>query len=307
VDARPHVVASSGAAQLDAKELMSYADHFPQEAWTVHSADGGEEGRAQVVPIEPVRDVVIRVATLNVWGRFARWPLRRQILVRRWAAVEADLLLLQEVCADADGDQAEEIATSLRYPHVVWTEGHQVLGGSEGLAILSRLPLADVRVDELPLSEPPRRMLSASLDGLGRSVRVVCAHTVAVPEDARLRQVAAVLACPDDPVIIGGDLNGPPGEILPLTASAGLADGLAGAVTPTWPVCDVTFGDSWASEFGRAPHFSLDPRRLDYLLTRGLRVLRAGVDVLGDDEKGYASDHAVVWGDVELHAEPTVA
>jgi endonuclease/exonuclease/phosphatase family metal-dependent hydrolase len=248
------------------------------------------------------REEVVRVATLNAWGRFAQWSARLQIMRRRWAAVDADVLLLQEVCADAHGDQAREVATYLRYPNVIWIEGHQVLGGSEGLAILSRFPLADVRVDDLPASEPPRRMLSAALTKGGTSIRVVCAHTVAVPEDARLRQVAAVLACRDERVIIGGDLNAPPEEILPLAAAAQLEDSLAGAPTPTWPVCDVTFGDSWTAEFGRAPHFSLHPRRLDYVLTRALRVANAGVEVLGDAAEGYASDHAVVWADIELSA-----
>lgn len=245
-------------------------------------------------------DEVLRVATLNAWGRFAAWPARLQVMRSRWVAVDADVLLLQEVCADQDGDQAREVAAYLGYPDVVWTEGHQVLGGSEGLAILSRLPVADVRVDDLPASEPPRRMLSADLTKSGSTVRVVCAHTVAVPEDARLRQVAAVLACADERVIIGGDLNAPPEEILPLASAAQLDDCLDGDATPTWPVSEAAFGDSWTAEFGRAPHFSLHPRRLDYVLTRALRVAAAGVDVLGDAEGGYASDHAVVWADIVL-------
>ncbi len=245
----------------------------------------------------------VRVATLNVWGRFARWPDRLEALERHWAPVDADIVLLQEVCSDADGDQARDVAQRLDYPHVLWTEGHQVLGGSEGLAILSRQPLSDVRVDELPASEPTRRMLSAQLAATGGSIRVICAHTVAIPEETRLRQVAAVLAQSGDRLVIGGDLNGPPEEILPLTAAAQLDDCLDGASTPTWPVCDITFGDSWTSEFGRAPHFSLHPRRLDYVLTRGLGVTRAGVQVLGDADGHYASDHAAVWADITFPPE----
>jgi endonuclease/exonuclease/phosphatase family metal-dependent hydrolase len=218
--------------------------------------------------------------------------------------VDADVLLLQEVCTDGYGDQAEEVAFRLGYPHVRWTEGHQILGGSEGVAILTRVALTDVRVDELPSSEPPRRMLSASLDTDGSRLRLVCAHTVAVPESARLRQVAALLECADDPLVMGGDLNGTPDEILPLAGRAGLLDALARTAAPTWPVCELRFGDSWVSQFGRAPHFSLEARRLDYLLMRGVDVVRGGVEVLGNPEDGYASDHAAVWADVALPARP---
>ncbi len=53
-----------------------------------------------------------------------------------------------------------------------------------------------------------------------------------------------------------------------------------------------------------SPHFALDPRRLDYVLTRGLRVASADVEVLGDADEGYASDHGVVWADIDLTTSP---
>lgn len=95
------------------------------------------------------------------------------------------------------------------------TGGRKVLGGSEGLAILSRFRLQDVRVDDLPESEPPRRMLSPDLTKRGSSIRVVCAPTVAVSDGARRHQVAAVLTRAEEQVMIGGDLDAPPEEILP--------------------------------------------------------------------------------------------
>lgn len=242
----------------------------------------------------------LRVATLNVWGRFADWPSRQQVLRDEWRAVDADVLLLQEVCRDEWGDQAAQIADCLDYSVVVATDGHQIPGGSEGLAVLSRLHVDGAVGEELPPSDPPRRALMTTLQWRGARLTLVCGHTVAVPDDIRSRQVDALLSRPEDPLIIGADLNAPPTELDGALARNRLADALGTETTPTWPVCDVTFGDAWTSQFGRAPHFSLTPRRLDYLLTRGLDIIGSGVHVLGSRDRGFASDHAVVWADITL-------
>jgi endonuclease/exonuclease/phosphatase family metal-dependent hydrolase len=233
------------------------------------------------------------LGTLNVWGRWADWPARRMSLRAAWPDPGPDVILLQEVRADAHGHQAEEIAELLGYPFVFAVPVHEDEHGSEGLAILARRPLHRRRTEHMPTSMPARLVLLADVELGAIALTVACAHTVAVPDDVRAGQVDVLLTRAEAPLVLGADLNDTPDVIGPLARRAGLVDALEGDATPTWPLCHVTFGEAWRSQLGRAPHFSLAPRRLDYLLCRGVDVISAGVDPLGQ-----ASDHALVWADV---------
>lgn len=235
------------------------------------------------------------VGTLNVWGRWADWPARRAALDRSYPQPGPDVLLLQEVRHDAAGDQAQELAEVLGYPEQVTVEGHRNDEGSEGLAMLSRLPLTGVHTEALPTSDPPRKVLVASIACAGASVTIVCGHTVAVPEHVRREQVEAILRRAGERVVLGADLNDTPDNVAPLLADADLTDALDGDEAPTWPMNEQTFGTAWRETLGHAPQFSLERRRLDYLLSRGLVVEAAGVDELQPDGGPHASDHALVW------------
>jgi endonuclease/exonuclease/phosphatase family metal-dependent hydrolase len=235
------------------------------------------------------------MGTLNIWGRWADWPARLDALRAAWPDPGPDVLLLQEVRRDAAGDQAEEVAAALGYPERAVIEGHRAEDGTEGLAILARCPLHEPHGEDMPTSEPTRRVLAASVDIGGRPVRVVCAHTVAVPEDVRRKQVRALLARSEDPLVLGADLNDTPEALAPLLRDAGLRDSLDGGTAATWPMSNIVFSEAWMAQLGRAPHFSLDRRRLDYLLSRGLDVLDGGVEELCGPNGRNASDHALVW------------
>lgn len=237
----------------------------------------------------------LTVGTLNIWGRWADWSRRLDTLVRTYPSPGPDVLMLQEVRHDALGDQAEEIARALAYPHWVTVEGHRPDDGAEGLAMLSRFALDDAHAEPLPASDPARRMMVAHVALEGATVALVCAHTVAVPEQARRSQIAALLRRRDERVILGADLNDTPDALAGSIAAAGFQDALRDDLTPTWPMCRMTFGRAWESQLLRAPSFSLQPRRLDYLLSRGVVALSAQVDQLQAGER-YASDHALVWG-----------
>lgn len=237
---------------------------------------------------------MLSVGTLNVWGRWADWPARLAALRSSWPAPGPDVLMLQEVVCDEEGDQAREIADALAYPECVSTEGHRVGDGYEGVAILSRRSLRDRRHESLPSSDPGRRVLLADVDAFGGRVTVACGHTVAMPEGARLEQVHALLARPEDPLVLGADLNETPTTVSPVLSAVGLTDVLGADRTATWPMCEVTFGEAWRTQLGRAPQFSLEPRRLDYLLVRGLHVSTADVHELRAADGRHASDHALV-------------
>ena len=235
------------------------------------------------------------VGTLNLWGRWADWPARLEALRGCFPRPGPDVLMLQEVRHDAAGHQAEEVALALGYEESVTVEGHWADDGSEGLAMLSRVPLVGAHAETLPTSDPARRVLVADVECLGGPVTLVCGHTVAVPEPVRREQVRALLARGGAPLVLGADLNDTPEAVAPLLRDAGLQDALDGDQAVTWPMNELTFGEAWRSVIGHAPQFSLEPRRLDYLLSRGLRVAAAGVEELQPDGGPHASDHALVW------------
>jgi endonuclease/exonuclease/phosphatase family metal-dependent hydrolase len=237
----------------------------------------------------------LSVGTLNLWGRWADWPGRLAALESAWPAPGPDVLLLQEVRCDGLGDQADEVGEALGYGERVSIEGHRTDDGREGIAIVSRVPLLDYEDELLPTSEPARRILLARVEVDGEPVSIACGHTVAVPEDVRAEQVRALLRRTEDPLVLGADLNDVPGVVGPLIEAAGLQDALGRDEVVTWPMCTQTFGEAWRSQIGRAPHFSLEQRRLDYLLTRGMEVVDAGVEPLRGEDGTYASDHALVW------------
>jgi endonuclease/exonuclease/phosphatase family metal-dependent hydrolase len=237
----------------------------------------------------------LTVGTLNLWGRWADWPARLEALRRTFPQPGPDVLLLQEVRHDAAGHQAEEVALALGYPESVTVDGHWADDGSEGLAMLARVPLDGARAETMPVSDPPRRVLVAGVRCAGASVTVVCGHTVPVPEEVRREQVRALLSRSDAPLVLGADLNDTPDAVAPLLDDAGLDDALDGNEVPTWPMNELTFGEAWRSVIGHAPQFSLQPRRLDYLLSRGLRVAASGVEELQAPGGPHASDHAMVW------------
>ena len=237
----------------------------------------------------------LTIGTLNLWGRWADWPGRIAALEATWPDPGPDVLLLQEVRCDGLGDQADEVGDALGYGERISIEGHRTDDGREGIAIVSRVPLLDPHDELLPTSEPARRILVARVDVDGEAVSIACGHTVAVPEDVRAEQVRALLTRDEDPLVLGADLNEVPARVGPLIDEAGLHDALGRDEVATWPMCRQTFGEAWRSQIGRAPHFSLEQRRLDYLLTRGMEVLDAGVEPLRADDGTYASDHALVW------------
>lgn len=245
---------------------------------------------------------MLSVGTLNVWGRWADWPERLQALRESWPHPGPDVLMLQEVICDDDGDQAEEIAAAVGYPEWFSIEGHRAGDTREGVAILSRRTLHDAREEELPVSDPARRVLLAEVDVDGAPVTVACGHTVATPEHVRLEQVHALLARDEAPLVLGADLNETPATVRPLLDALGWTDALGADPAPTWPMCHLTFGAAWEAQLGRAPHFSLERRRLDYLLTRGLDVRDAAIHELRTDDGRHASDHALVTAELARRA-----
>lgn len=242
---------------------------------------------------------MLRVATLNLWGRFADWPRRRALLEAELPPLDVDVYFLQEVvCGDGRGDQLAELAELLGHAWsvrvVAESRPHEL--EDEGVAILSRLPLHTTAVWPLPPSHPPRHRLEASLDWPGRPLRLMTLHAAVSNRDGRAAQIAALADLKADPLVLGADLNAPTWVVRPLLERT-FDDSLGWDEQPTWPVDADAWAHAWKQKLGEQPDRDPEPRRLDYLLHRGVEVAGSGTTTLGA-EGVSASDHRLVWADI---------
>lgn len=113
-----------------------------------------------------------------------------------------------------------------------------------GVALLSRAPLEEVRVERLPGSGEPRVALIARTDADGRAVTVIATHlataTRRAERDEQTHAVVELAEAVDGPVVLAGDLNQEPDEVAAVlaarTASLGARVGsLLAATDPATP------------------------------------------------------------------------
>lgn len=236
--------------------------------------------------LTPCRKGWLRVATLNLhWGRGADG--RRFDTVAACASLDADVLALQEQTGPPGGPSAAAaVAAQLgyrRYETVLsdrvddsagrWIGVHEPSGGTWGLALLTRLPIArraDVALGRAR-RDPERQAQVVTLAVEQSDVRIINTHlTTRAPASLqqlrRLRQLLA--ADPEMPTVALGDFN-MPGRLV--TAVTGY-DAVSRA--PSWP--------------GEQPMF-----RLDNVLTRLCCVARGTAAVVH-----VGSDHRAVRADV---------
>jgi endonuclease/exonuclease/phosphatase family metal-dependent hydrolase len=251
----------------------------------------------------PVRlPATLRVASVNLWGLFGDWEARRALLLEGWPRIDADVIVLQEARLHGAGDQARDLQLAFdldyaaRDPRAAAGEEH------EGVAILARCPLRHVESFALPHHHPPRLAVRAEVQIGGRFVPLVAAHTSVEPAEVLDAQLDLLFGLAGSELLLVGDLNAEPPVVRPLAERAGLDDALGFADMPTWPVDIQHFREGWTSLLGEEPSFEVRPRRLDYVLSRGVSVVAAGMSVLGDPQRGYASDHAIVWADLDASA-----
>ena len=207
----------------------------------------------------------------------------------------ADVILLQEIEShDREGlSRAGQLAARLGMSYA-YAPGYGLrAGGSHGVAILSRWPLGDLELIELPreqvvVNSARRVALGATVAYPGRAVRVYSVHldNRINPSDRR-RQLAPVLAAAargELPVIVAGDMNTSPfcwiGHLVPVPC--GRQDDRLEALVRARGFDLPARGSGPTS-----PWLSM---RLDALYARGIAARRVGVD-----RRVRVSDHLPLW------------
>ena len=276
----------------------------------------------------------LRAVTLNFWGTQAPLERRLDLATRQLAALAPDVVGMQEV-RPLDGKSgqttadvlAERLGLDRVYAVAVsWADdllGPGIAAGEEGLAILSRFPVLEQRVTQLPQPRPTeaRILLSARIGAPTGAIWFHTTHLHYRLDDgvAREEQVVAIdqvvralgRDAADLPQILCGDFNAPPDAdeirfLRGLTTLAGRRTHFQDAwlrVRPADP------GFTWSSENPQTrPLRSLDlDRRIDYVFvtTRrkdGRGTVREARLVLDerDGEGVCASDHYGVLAEVQI-------
>jgi endonuclease/exonuclease/phosphatase family metal-dependent hydrolase len=246
----------------------------------------------------------LRVATLNILNLADRWPERLPLILADMAALQPDVLALQEVVYVMQQDRLIGAAGEGRYEAIRGWAGRPEYGNS----LLVRSPLEGREVDrlDLGLGRSALRMLVKFPGGSSILVVVTHLHHVGPDEAARDEQTAALvewLDCTRGPgaTIAMGDFNADPGEpTYSRMQAAGFRSAFAEANGHEPAV-------TWPSGL-QAPAMDTDgsPECLDYIWLRGdVRVLAARLAFDRPDPEDptlYPSDHVGITAELEIGA-----
>ncbi len=265
---------------------------------------------------------IVRVLTWNLWWKFGPWQERQQAIEAEILAINPDLLLLQEVYADENEDQAERLAALVGFSvaRTVDERGRQPFGN----AILSRWPVGHSRTISLPNpsgTSAHRTALFAEILRPEGSQLVVCTHLEWRYDQSETRSQQLEAICLEVqvwlertslgesgvlPVLLGGDLNAVPDsdEIRRLRGlSRPYAPGLV--FTDSWASTSSASGHTWVRANTHSRDAQWPNRRLDYLFVSWPRSkpqmnpLRSELRGLVPHQHVLPSDHYAVVVDFD--------
>ena len=227
----------------------------------------------------------LKVATLNIWNRSGPWEERLVAIRAGLAALDADLIGLQEVVrldkGQGDGlDQAALLAASLGYH---WAYARAPDEPWLGNALLSRWPIARTEGFALPGqgTDERRVLLCAEVTSPWGPIPFFVTHLNWKFDDGHVRaaqvkdivtRMASLERAGDFPAILVGDFNAEPeaDEIRYLRGLTSL--GGPGAVYFQDAFAAAGDGSAGATFSRRNPHASplREPeRRIDYIFVKG--------------------------------------
>ncbi len=257
-------------------------------------------------PSEDASADSLRLATLNLRCLVEEWDQRVPLIVEELAALDPDVIALQEVCRVAGGADALpdlvaklEAATGSTYvvaranTHVAWDTYN------EGIALLTRHRFESVETVDLPAGIFPRKAVVATIATDTHSLVAAVTHLsfgdqqgVRRNQLRSLREHLETLRTPETALLIAGDLNeGPDGSAVQGALSAGYQD---------------AWGLLHANEAGLTYPANAPQARIDYVLVSapgaGPQLVDAQRFLMEPSAGRYPSDHFGLW--VELRAEP---
>jgi endonuclease/exonuclease/phosphatase family metal-dependent hydrolase len=231
----------------------------------------------------------VRVLTLNVWNLDAN-PARQDQLRTALAALQPDLVALQEVVKRPDCDQLHQLTTGMGLDAVHQfdlTPAPDDQRGAHGIALASRWPIARTECLLLPQVLPAADMIPCALAAVislpvAAEVLFICAKPAwrLDAEAERLSQARALGDLDDHlrrpvPTIIAGDFDATPdADSLRYLTGRGVIDGHSVHYHDAWTIAgDHTSGHTWTSDnplaadlinqiVGQPRH----ARRIDYIL-----------------------------------------
>lgn len=244
----------------------------------------------------------LHVATLNILNLADRWPERLPLILADMAALQPDLLGLQEVVYVLQQDRLIGAAGEGHYAAVRGWAGRPEYGNS----LLVKAPLAATDVERLDLGMTRSAHRARIALPAGSTVRIVVTHLHHVVDgaDQRDEQTGALLAWLGDDAgttatIVVGDFNADPQE--PTYARMVAAGFHSAFATANGAEPAVT----WPSGL-QAPAMDTDgdPDCLDYIWVRGAaRVVDARLAFDRPDPEDptlYPSDHLGLSAHLEI-------
>lgn len=257
----------------------------------VAATDVGTRARAESAPDGPAPDRTLAAVSLNMAREADPGKVLKDIKASGRLRT-ADILLMQEVAhKDGQPSVAQQVAKELGYTATFSPAAPGVF--DQGLAIVSRYPLRNVRQKRLKLCDlrfhcRTRFAVSADIESPWGPVRVWNAHLdTRINAAERVEQLQPVIdeaAKQDGPVLIGGDFNTNEfrwvGNVVPVPGGPGHGSAIRRAMESrgfTTPFAD------------GAVTFPVMRRHLDWIFVRGLRPLGSSV------EPAPFSDHHAIW------------
>jgi endonuclease/exonuclease/phosphatase family metal-dependent hydrolase len=240
------------------------------------AAGSAFQGTAAPLPATLPR---LRVGIFNIHG--GRGPDQVRDLARTAECIrEFDLVGMNEVLGPKlwwQTDQGQQLGELLGTRWLFAPTESRWWDGSFGNGLLTRLPVSAWQRIPLPRAgaHTHRNVVFSTVDVDGRAVHVLLTHLDSRDVERRheqLRIVGELFLSLESPAILLGDMNTLPDDpqLQQLLARPGVTDALAAGM-PEPP-----------------------PRRIDWILTRGLRTIAAGCEDRG------ASDHPLYWADLDI-------
>lgn len=264
------------------------------------SNDGFAGGSAATLSVAPPGAVA--VATINLRCLLDDWDSRLPILANGLAESGAEIIGIQEACAEAGGrDNLVELVSSLEA-----RTGHQFSVTraithrswdryDEGIAVLSSSPVREIVIADLPTGTFPRKVIGARVVSAQGPVVFGATHLDLESSVTRGRQLASAIRTlarvsrASEAIVLAGDFNeGPGGEVTNTLESEGFDD---------------LWGTLRAGDPGPTFPASAPLSRIDYIT---FRASGSGFDPIAIDRTfstplgtTYASDHlglaATLW------------